>query len=97
MSILFHSIQNRKKRPLDLHDLLVGDENATFFVRIRGNSSEALGVHDKDILVVDRSRIAHSHALYVAVSDGDFVLVNKSGIAQGMQLWGAVTYVIHPA
>lgn len=94
---MFHSIQNRSTRPLDLHDLLVSDETSTFFVRIRGNTSQLLGVRDKDILVVDRSRIMHAHALYVAVSDGDFVLVDKSGITQDMQVWGAVTYVIHPS
>ncbi len=96
MSMLFHSIQNRTKRPLDLHDLLVTDETATFFVRIKGSSFEGLGIYAGDILVVDRSRIDKPHKYYVVVIDGSFTLVERGfRTEQQCEYWGAVTYVIH--
>jgi SOS-response transcriptional repressor LexA len=96
MSMLFHSIRNRTKRPLDLHDLLVTDEMATFFVRIKGNSFDVLGIYAGDILVVDRSRINMPHRYYVAVIDGDFTIVEQGlQYKQECEYWGAVTYVIH--
>ncbi len=96
MSILFHSIQNRTRRPLDLHDLLVRDENATFFIRIAGNTFEHFGICADDILVVDRSAIGSAHRFYVVVIDGEFTLVERGSISgESCEVWGAVTYVIH--
>ncbi len=95
MSILFHSIQNRTKRPLDLHELLVRDETATFFIRIAGNTFEHFGICAGDILVVDRSAIGDMHKFYVAVVDGEFALVEHGLAPDSCELWGAVTYVIH--
>ena len=40
---------------LDLSRELVGKEEATFFVRVAGDSMTGAGIHDEDILVVDRS------------------------------------------
>lgn len=96
MSILFHSIQNRTKRPLDLHELLVRDESATFFIRIAGNTFEQYGIFEDDILVVDRSAIGNAHKFYVVVIDGEFTLVERgSSASESCEYWGAVTYVIH--
>jgi len=40
---------------LDLSEALVEDEEATFYVRVAGDSMTGAGIHDGDILVVDRS------------------------------------------
>lgn len=96
MSILFHSIQNRTKRPLDLHELLVRDETATFFIRIAGNTFEHFGICAGDILVVDRSAIENAHKFYVVVIDGEFTLTERGSIGgESCEYWGAVTYIIH--
>jgi DNA polymerase V len=96
MSILFHSIQNRTKRPLDLHDLLVDDESATFFVRIKGNSFDDLGIFEGDILVVDKSKPAGAHRFCIMIVDGSFTLVERGTVSsESSEYWGAVTYVIH--
>ena len=55
---------------LDLNDHLVREPSATFFVRARGDSMIGAGIHDGDLLVVDRS---------LNVSDGKVVIVSVNG------------------
>lgn len=43
------------QKPLDLEELIVHHPAATFYVRAEGNAMQASGIHDGDILVVDRS------------------------------------------
>lgn len=40
---------------LDLNDYLIKHPAATFFVRARGDSMKNAGIHENDILIVDRS------------------------------------------
>jgi len=55
---------------LDLSEHLIGSEEATFFVRVAGDSMTEAGIHDGDLLVVDRS---------VEPSDGDVVVAALDG------------------
>jgi DNA polymerase V len=51
---------------------LVRHPQATFFIRIRGDSMRDAGILDGSVVVVDRAvRPAHGH-IVVAVVDGDF-------------------------
>ncbi len=59
---------------LDLNDLLVKHPEATFFVRVQGESMLGAGIHSGDILVVDRSLEAGDGAIVVAVVDGEFTV-----------------------
>jgi len=55
-------------RPLDLHEHLVAHPAATFFVRASGTSMERAGIHDGDLLVVDRAvRPRDGHVVIAAV------------------------------
>lgn len=42
-------------KPLDLHELLIAHPQATFFLRLRGESLRDAGILDGDIVVVDRA------------------------------------------
>jgi len=44
-----------QETPLDLNELLVQRPAATFFVKVQGESMIGEGIHDGDLLVVDRS------------------------------------------
>ena len=55
---------------LDLNTHLVREPNATFFVRANGESMIGAGIHDGDLLVVDRS---------ARVTDGKVVIVALNG------------------
>ncbi len=101
---------------LDLNEYVVKHPAATFFVRVAGDSMIEAGIHDRDILVVDRSLTPKNNDIIIAVLDNEFavkIFRRKSGsvlldaandeypplkMKEGMNLevWGVVTYVIHP-
>ena len=43
------------ERSLDLNEQLVSNPIATFFMRANGNSMDGAGIHDGDLLIVDKS------------------------------------------
>ena len=60
--------------PLDLNELLVKRPAAMFFVRVQGDSMIGAGIHDGDLLVVDRSLRPASGDVIIACVDGDFTV-----------------------
>lgn len=79
---------------IDLNKELVSSPNSTFYARVKGNSFEALGVGEGDIIVVDKSLIPKQGDLAVCVTDGEFVLKHIKAKEKQMHLWGVVTYSI---
>jgi DNA polymerase V len=59
---------------LNLHDLVVKNPPATFFVRVVGDSMKDAGIASGDILVVDRSLEPRSGKIVVAILDGEFTV-----------------------
>ncbi len=59
---------------LDLNKHLIHHQEATFFVRAQGESMLNAGIHPGDILVVDKSLLAKSGKIVIAVVDGDFTV-----------------------
>ena len=91
--------------PLDLNELLVKRPAATFFVKVEGDSMVNAGIHDKDLLVVDRSLTPSNGDIIIAALDGEFtvktlrVLGNREqGMGNREQGMGnSVRYVLEPA
>jgi len=63
---------------LDLNDLLVKREEATFFVRVAGRSMVDAGIYPDDILIVDRSLEAKHGKIVIAVIDGEVTVKRLS-------------------
>ena len=61
-------------RQLDLNDLLVQRPEATFFVRVEGDSMTGAGIHSGDLLVVDRTAEAAPGKVVVAAIDGELTV-----------------------
>ena len=59
---------------LDLSEHLMGKKEATFFVRVAGDSMREAGIHDGDILVVDRSVEPEDGSVVVAALDGELTV-----------------------
>lgn len=59
---------------LDLNEQLIRHPAATFFLRVQGDSMTGAGIHDGDLLVVDRAREAKSGSIVVAAVDGELTL-----------------------
>jgi DNA polymerase V len=70
------------EKSLDLNSYVVKRPSTTFFVRVNGDSMINAGIHDNDILVVDRS-VKPSHGkVIIAVLDGQMTvkrLYKRSG------------------
>jgi DNA polymerase V len=59
---------------LDLNEHLIKHKAATFFVRVMGDSMLGAGIHDGDLLIVDRSLEANDKSVVVAVVNGEFTV-----------------------
>jgi len=59
---------------LDLSEHLIENEEATFFVRVAGRSMQDAGIHDGDILVVDRLVEPKGGDVVVAALDGELTV-----------------------
>lgn len=74
------------ERTLDLNEELITHPAATFFIRASGRSMQGAGIHDGDLLVVDRSVPSDTGAVVVAVVDGEFTVKRLSRTSTGMIL-----------
>jgi len=63
-----HAVQR-----LDLMAELIRHPQATFLLRVRGDSMREAGIFDGDVVLVDRAVRARSGQVVIAVVDGEFV------------------------
>ena len=70
---------------LDLNEHLVREPAATFFVRARGDSMVGAGIHDGDLLVVDRSEEARNDSVVIASINGELTV--KRYVRRDGQVW----------
>jgi len=70
------------KRSLDLTELCVKHPQATYFVRVRGESMQGAGISDGDVLVVDRSLEVRNGDIVVASIEGEFT-VKRLELSEG--------------
>ena len=67
---------------LDLNQHLIQHKEATFFLRAKGHSMIGAGIHDGDLLVVDRSIDPTHGAIVIAAIDGELT-VKRLSIRRG--------------
>ncbi|PKP26396.1 MAG: peptidase S24 [Bacteroidetes bacterium HGW-Bacteroidetes-2] len=84
---------------IDLHKELVTNPDATFFIRTEGSEMEYFQIHDKDVLLIDRSLSPKNGNLALVVKDGDFLVIeiDLKKLEMEYTLWGVITYIIHKA
>lgn len=59
---------------LDLNDYLINNPAATFFVRVAGDSMTGSGIHDNDLLIVDRSLDLINHNIVIVSLNGELTV-----------------------
>ena len=74
------------ERSLDLNEELIHRPHATFFLRAAGHSMVGAGIHDGDLLIVDRAAPPHPGLVVVAIVDGEFTLKRLSQTSDGLAL-----------
>ena len=66
------------EQSLDLNEQLVTNPIATFFVRASGHSMDGAGIHDGDLLIVDRGVTPVHRSIVIAVIDGGLTVKRLS-------------------
>lgn len=74
------------EKTLDLNEYLAPRPEATFFVRVSGDSMIGAGIHHDDLLVVDRSQTPHHGNVVIAHVDGEFTVKRLRKTAKGLEL-----------
>jgi len=59
---------------IDLNQLLVQKPAATFMLKVEGDSMIGAGIHDGDLLIVDRSLTARDGSVVIAVVHGELTV-----------------------
>lgn len=70
---------------IDLNRQYIRHPAATFFVRVQGHSMIEAGIHNGDMLVVDRSLEAQSGSIVIAVVNGELTV--KKLVIDGDEVW----------
>ncbi|MBA2652783.1 MAG: translesion error-prone DNA polymerase V autoproteolytic subunit [Tatlockia sp.] len=74
------------ERYLDLNDHLIKHPAGTFFVRASGDSMTGAGIHNGDLLVVDRSIQAANGNIVIAALNGELTVKRLSQSKDRLQL-----------
>jgi DNA polymerase V len=62
------------ERKLDLNHHLIKNPAATFYVKVSGNSMMGAGIHNGDLLIVDRSLEAKPGRIVIAILNGELTV-----------------------
>src|SRR5690606_2808741 len=59
---------------IDLNKYLIKNPSTTFYGRVRGNSMMDVGIHDGDLLIIDKSLEPVNNKIAVCFIDGEFTV-----------------------
>ena len=59
---------------IDLNEELISNKQATFFVRVVGNSMKDANIKEGDVLIVDKSKDPVNNNIVIAVLEGEFTV-----------------------
>ncbi len=62
------------ERGIDLNEQLIHNKPATFFMRVRGDAMVGAGIHDGDVVIVDRSLKAANGKVVIATLNGEMLI-----------------------
>ena len=62
------------ERGIDLNEQLIRNKPATFFMRVRGEAMVNAGIHDGDVVIVDRSIKPMSGKVIIATLNGEMLI-----------------------
>ncbi len=67
-------VEEQAEETVSLEDYLVHDRSSTFLLRVRGDSMINAGIHEGDLVIVERNRTAREGDIVVGVLDGEYTL-----------------------
>lgn len=66
--------EEQAEETVTLEEYLVRDKTSTFLLRVKGDSMINAGIHEGDLVIVERGREAKVHDIVVGILDGEFTL-----------------------
>jgi DNA polymerase V len=69
-----HQQEDDGGESFDLNEHLVRNKPATFFMRVNSDAMTGAGIHNGDVIIVDRSLAAKSGKVVVAVLNGEMLV-----------------------
>ncbi len=66
--------QDFTESAVDLNKILIKNPSATFYGRVKGDSMQDLGIHNGDLLVIDKSLEPQNGKIAVCYIDGEFTM-----------------------
>ncbi len=83
---------------LDLNDIFIRNQQATFMMRITGHAMREAGIDDGDIVLVDRAITPASGHVVIAVVDQEFICrrLARQGTALSLCATDPAVADIHP-
>ncbi|HVG41966.1 MAG TPA: translesion error-prone DNA polymerase V autoproteolytic subunit [Chitinophagaceae bacterium] len=62
------------EKGIDLNEQLIRNKPATFFMRVNSDAMQQSGIHQGDVIIVDRSLTAKSGKVIVALLNGEMLV-----------------------
>jgi len=62
------------ERGIDLNEQLVKNKPATFFMRVNSDAMMGAGIHEGDVVIVDRSLDAKNGKVVIAIINGELLI-----------------------
>lgn len=72
---------------IDLDKIIVKHPFETFYAKVEGDSMKDAGIHDGDIVVIDRSLPHEDGKIYVCYIDGDFTIKRMKIDKESKTVW----------
>jgi repressor LexA len=66
--------EEQAEENITLESYLVRDKRSTFLLRVKGNSMINAGIHEGDLVIVERGAVPRVNDIVVGVLDGEFTL-----------------------
>ncbi|MEQ1849344.1 MAG: transcriptional repressor LexA [Candidatus Peribacteraceae bacterium] len=67
-------VEEHAEEQITIESYLVKNKNATFLLRVKGDSMIGAGIHEGDLVLVDKSKTPKPNDIVVGVMDGEFTL-----------------------
>ena len=67
-------VEEHAEEKITLEHYLVKDRSSTFLLRVKGDSMINAGIHEGDLVIVDRKRQPKVEDIVVGIMDGEFTL-----------------------
>lgn len=78
--------QNDLEDTIDLNEMLIKHPSATFFLRVSGSSMIKAGIHNNDILIVDRSLEPAHGKIVIASINGELTVKRLYRVGKTVKL-----------